>query len=85
VSTLADTAVRMIKASGLMTVVWGDGILVDICFNAGVPYEHPLHAMQKTLAALAKDERFEAFHIRGNDSRGRQRRVRAFKLKEAFR
>lgn len=84
--TLADTAVDAISKSGVMTVVWGDGILTEICYDAGIKARHPLHAMQKVLAALANDDRFEAFYIRGTRTRrSRTRRVRAFKLKEEFR
>lgn len=81
---IADVAVDAIRKSGVMTVVWGDGILTEICYDAGVEARHPLHAMQKVLAALSRDDRFEAFHIRGHDARGRSRRVRAFKLKDEY-
>jgi len=86
--TIAAAAVRIMRERDVKIVMWGDGILADI--GGAVPVKgdqstHPLAQMQRVLAALGRDDRFEACKIRGHDNAGRPRTVRGFELKEASR
>ena len=78
---IAEVAERLMLAEDVPAVVWGDGLLVTIGYAAGLEQDHPLKIMGRVISALARDARFDPYHIRGCDSRARSRRVRAFRLK----
>jgi hypothetical protein len=84
-STVGDNTIAYMKQEGCFVVAWGDGCLVEIAFNSGITVSHPLNKMDKAVQALARDKRFECRLMRGHDSRGRQRLVRSFRLREEYR
>lgn len=82
--SIADTAIKLMTRDNRKTIMWGDGLLVDICHEAGVKAHHPIVAMQKVLAALERDHRFTKHMTLGHDHRARPRRVRSFEIKWQF-
>ena len=80
---VADAMEAALIIDGTHTVMWGDGILVDVGQGL-VKAAHPLDVMQAVLNALGRDtERFERMNIRGHDKNGKQRIVRGFRLKNS--
>jgi hypothetical protein len=65
------------------SVMWGDGILVDIGYEIGVKLKkpHPLNMMTRLCAVMrTAPHLFEHRYIRGIDSLGRDRLVNGYKV-----
>ncbi len=77
---IAAVMAEKMRAENISTVMWGDGILVDVARD--LKFEgHPLDVMIPICAALRRSALFEHFKVHGHDSRGRSRIVSCFKLK----
>lgn len=82
---IGDLTIAYMKRERCFRVMWGDGCLCDIACDAGVTVPHPLNKIDKAVSALSRDKRFDMKLTRGHDSRGRQRWVRLFTLREEYR
>jgi len=87
-SKYGTAIIPLMHEQGYFSAMFGDDILNQAALNAGATgkqSKHPLDRMLVTLSGLEKDERFQKQHIRGCDSRGNDRVVRLFTLKEEYR
>lgn len=82
---IGDLTIAYMKREECYTLMWGDGALCDIAYDAGVRIDHPLNKIDRSIRALEGDKRFTKMRIHGMDSRGRARIVRGFNLKEEYR
>ena len=80
---IADHIAAQMRADAITCVCWGDGILCDVArpLLRGRAASHPLNAMTAACDALERaPDLFRKFRMRGHDSNGRARIVRAFEL-----
>lgn len=80
-TSIAETAIRIMRENNIKWIMWGDSTLVTIYYAAGRPDVHPVKAMASVLNALSRSDAFEAAHVNAHDSRARARVVRMFKPK----
>jgi len=89
--TIGDHAVEYCIERGLDGIAAGDlSSIGDIAERSGVAERntknpHPLNRRDNVLDGLERDDRFEKYLYRGMDAAGRERRLRAFELKESAR
>jgi len=80
---LAERIANELRSQGGVWCSWGDGILVDVCYDhVKIRNKHPLNVMKAACDAMERaPDIFEKLMIRGHDARCRPRLIRAFKLR----
>lgn len=80
---IAEVAVRVMREAGEDRVSFGDGVLGDIAHEAGFGSAGIYDAMQRVLGGLERaPDLFEKKTTFGYDSRGLNRRVRLFVIRD---
>lgn len=81
---LADRIAAHMIEEGITNCCWGDGFLVDVCRDhMSLENDHPIMVLTAACNAMERaPDLFKKWKIRAMDSRGHDRVVRAFGLKD---
>ena len=85
-SAVSQAVAAQMRVEGCFTVMWLDGWILDqVGDMVRVKIDHPMNRMRAIFSHLERCPMFEKRRIRGMDSRGRDRVVRGFRLREDHR
>lgn len=89
---VGDAMLAYMNDYGCWAICVLDGAMNEIALELDPPLKlwkgmnpHPMNRAQVAASYLARDDRFEIVHIRGHDTRNRERLLRLYKAKPEFR
>lgn len=80
---MSQKAYEALIARNVETIMWGDGLMVDIAHEIGVNIKnpHPLNMMTRMCSILREaPDLFKHSYVRGHDHRGHMRIVNSYKI-----